>query len=71
MKSGQRGTASLRSSAGSRAKRPLLAHALSRDLGKIEQGLKEEESAEREKDRLYWRPLRSELERMRALRRSR
>jgi len=44
------------------AARPLLASALSGDLGDISKGLLEEELQEREKDRLYWMPLRKELE---------
>ena len=44
------------------ATRPLLAHALSGNLKIIAKGLFEEEIREREKDKLYWLPLRKELE---------
>lgn len=44
------------------ADRPLLTAALSGDLEGISNGLLEEELKEREKDRLYWAPLRKELE---------
>ena len=46
-------------------KRPLIRPALSGDHEKVEAALKAEETAERKKDRLYWLPLRAELERMR------
>jgi hypothetical protein len=42
--------------------RPLLAHTLSGNLKKVAKGLFEEETNEREKDKLYWLPLRKELE---------
>ena len=45
--------------------RPLLAHAAAGKTGELEQALKEEETAERERDRLYWSPLRQELEKLR------
>ena len=44
------------------AARPLLAFALSGKLREIARTLLEEETNEREKDRLYWLPLRRELE---------
>jgi hypothetical protein len=44
------------------AARPLLSSALSGNLEEIADGLLEEERKEREKDRLYWLPLRKELE---------
>ncbi len=47
------------------AKRPLLAHAAGGQVRKLEQALAAEETAERELDRDYWRPLRAELERLR------
>ena len=43
------------------ATRPLLAHALSGQKAALEQALVAEESAERELDRSYWLPLRTEL----------
>jgi len=46
-------------------KRPLLAEAISADAAQLERALREEESAERERDKLYWLPLRNELERLR------
>jgi hypothetical protein len=48
-----------------RVKRPLLHLALSGESEKLDAALKVEESAEREKDRRYWLPLRKELERLR------
>jgi hypothetical protein len=42
--------------------RPLLSLALSGDIQQIVRHLAEEEAEERGKDRLYWLPLRSELE---------
>jgi len=50
------------------AKRPLLGSAVSGRLGELERALAEEEAAERERDRLYWLPLRRELERLRPAR---
>jgi hypothetical protein len=47
------------------ADRPLLAYALSGNLGAITRALLEEEFKEREQDRLYWLPLRKELEALR------
>ena len=44
------------------AARPLLSSALSGKLEEIAKRLLEEERQEREKDRLYWLPLRKELE---------
>jgi hypothetical protein len=46
--------------------RPLLSHALDSALADLERGLKsDEETDERQKDRLYWLPLRRELEELR------
>ncbi len=50
-------------------KRPLLRHAAYGDEMTLEAALRSEEAREREVDRLYWRPLRAELERLRQLRR--
>jgi len=47
------------------AKRPLLAAALSGDLKALEKALHAEEIAEREHDRLYWFPLKREIEELR------
>ena len=47
------------------AKRPLLAHALSGAMPKLEQALVREETAERARDRRYWMPLKRELEKLR------
>ena len=47
------------------AKRPLLRIALAGEVEKLGAALAGEESAEREKDRLYWLPLRKELEQLR------
>ena len=46
-------------------KRKLLRHALSGDMNSLRSSLREEEDAERERDRRYWEPLRRELERLR------
>ena len=46
-------------------KRPLLAAALSGDLEALERALRAEEIAERERDRLYWLPLKREIEKLR------
>ena len=46
-------------------KRPLLASAALGETAKLEQMLLEEESAERKRDRLYWLPLKKELEELR------
>lgn len=51
--------------------RPLLEAALSGNAADLERELDLEEHSEREKDRLYWRPLREELERLRRRRRER
>ena len=45
--------------------RPLLVAAISEDARKLEEGLMDEERAEREEDRKYWLPLKAELERIR------
>ncbi len=47
------------------ARRPLLVHAGAGRKKKLEQALIEEEAEERERDQLYWMPLRSELEKLR------
>jgi len=44
------------------ATRPLLAHAISRDLAALRPALDAEARAEQEKDRAYWEPLKRELE---------
>jgi hypothetical protein len=46
-------------------KRPLLALALSGDIASLEDALRIEEIAERERDRLYWLPLKREIEQLR------
>jgi hypothetical protein len=48
-----------------KATRPLLGHALAGRLAEVAAALAEEERQEREKDRLYWAPLRRELETLR------
>ncbi len=48
-----------------RKDRPLLAHAIARRALELAQALEAEERQEREADRLYWQPLRKELECMR------
>lgn len=50
-------------------RRPLLQHAARVDQPALEGALREEEAREREADREYWQPLRTELERMRRRRR--
>ena len=45
--------------------RPLLAHAAAGNAAALEQALKDEEAAERQRDKLYWLPLRQELEALR------
>lgn len=45
--------------------RPLLSAALAGDKAAVTSGLKAEEEAERAADRVYWAPLRKELERLR------
>jgi len=47
------------------ARRPLLAHARRGDVAAVVSGLAEEEKLEREADRLYWQPLKAELEKLR------
>ena len=47
------------------SKRPLLAEAISGNVGELERALRDEEADERERDKLYWLPLRKELERLR------
>ena len=46
------------------ASRPLLAHATT-DAATLESALMAEETAERERDKIYWLPLRRELEKLR------
>jgi hypothetical protein len=48
-------------------KRPLLRFALAGKIEELNAALSAEEAAEREKDRLYWQPLRKELEQLRHL----
>ena len=50
--------------------RPLLVHAAAGEMPALELALQAEESAEREKDRRYWQPLRAELEKLRRAKRS-
>jgi hypothetical protein len=47
------------------SRRPLLALAASGALAELEKALRDEETAERERDKLYWLPLRRELEKLR------
>lgn len=47
------------------AERPLVGHAISGRLSELETALSKEELAERVADREYWKPLRTELERLR------
>ena len=47
------------------AQRPLIHHAIDGDVAAITAGLAEEEKQEREKDRIYWQPLKAELEKLR------
>lgn len=47
------------------SQRPLLAHAATQQIQQLEQALVAEESAERERDKQYWLPLRAELEKLR------
>jgi hypothetical protein len=49
--------------------RPLLAYALEGDEERLRRALREEEDREREADRVYWEPLRRELEQLRHARR--
>jgi hypothetical protein len=51
------------------AARPLLTHALAGDAGALATALRGEEDREREADRIYWAPLRLELEELRRARR--
>ena len=46
-------------------KRPLLTHAALGDVAKLDQALAAEEASTREQDRVYWLPLRQELEKLR------
>ena len=46
-------------------KRPLLAAAAARQVDELERALREEETAERERDKRHWLPLRKELEKLR------
>ena len=48
--------------------RPLLAQALPGKVNELERALREEEQTERERNRLYWLPLRKELEKLRHVR---
>jgi len=52
------------------AQRLALAHATQGDCQAVEHALLAEEAAERERDRLYWLPLRKELEKLRRAKRS-
>ena len=45
-----------------RSARPLLAHAIAGDLPALREELDAEARTEQEKDRLYWEPLKRELE---------
>jgi hypothetical protein len=47
------------------SKRPLLAKAILGRTDELERALNREEAAERKRDRLYWLPLRKELEKLR------
>jgi len=47
------------------SKRPLLASAAPGKFEELERALTAEESAERERDRRYWLPLKAELEKLR------
>lgn len=49
--------------------RPLLIHALTGEGERLKRALREEEDREREADRVYWEPLRRELEQLRHARR--
>jgi hypothetical protein len=46
-------------------RRPLLAAAIGRRVDELERALREEETAERERDKRYWEPLGRELEKLR------
>ena len=45
--------------------RPLLSGAAAQQVEELEQALRKEEGAERERDKRYWLPLKRELERLR------
>ena len=47
------------------SERPLLSFVASGDMEAIADGLHQEEKQEREQDRIYWQPLKSELEKLR------
>jgi len=47
------------------AQRPLIKHAINGNVAAITAGLAEEEKQERERDRIYWQPLKAELEKLR------
>ena len=47
------------------ASRPLLTHAAAGNTDELMNALAEEEKQERSKDRLYWQPLKAELEKLR------
>lgn len=47
------------------SRRPLIAAGLRGNLAALEEGLRQEEAAERDADRRYWAPLRAELARLR------
>ena len=49
--------------------RPLLLNAIAGDLNSLAMALATEEATERERDRLYWAPLRRELEALRRIKR--
>jgi hypothetical protein len=49
-------------------KRPLLQHAIAGEVSELETALINEQTAEQERDKEYWRPLRAELERLRRAR---
>jgi hypothetical protein len=51
-------------SAGGAAKPALLAHAATGNATALERALDDEETAERECDKVYWLPLRQELEKL-------
>ena len=51
--------------------RPLIAFALSGDIGRLNKELAAEERAERQADRTYWAPLKAELQQLRHARRRR
>jgi hypothetical protein len=51
--------------AGVASMRPLTQHAQAMELAELAAALAREEETERERDRLYWAPLRQELEQLR------